>query len=147
MALREGSDDESFEEVLEERDVYTKDGRKKGKMVIVNKITVHKSVKNVITPERSPAMTRHSWSLIDQDSPISRSSSRDSLLSPTSWRKSFVGTRSQFDLHIEDIKSKKYSIKYIKTSSKLILFQTFYWQINFNVSNIGKFKENGNAAI
>lgn len=113
--LHEGSGDEMYEEVLEERDVYSKDGRKKGKMVIVNRVTVHKSVKNITTPELSPAMTRHSWSLIDQDSSMSRSSSRDSLSSLTTWRKSFVGTHSQFDLHIEEIKSKPYSkVKYLK---------------------------------
>lgn len=99
-----GSGDESFEEVLEERDIYTKDGRKKGKMVIVNKVTVHKSVKTVTSPEQSPII-KHSVSF-DRESSMSRSSSRDSIQSPTTWRKSFVGTQSQFDLHIEEIKSK-----------------------------------------
>jgi len=105
--LREGSDDETFEQVLEERDVYTEDGRKKGKMVVVNMVTVHKSVKPVTSPESSP-VTKHSLSFDRESCSISRSSSRDSLSSPKSWRKSFVGTMSQFDLHIEEIKSKHY---------------------------------------
>lgn len=103
--MRDGSGDETFEEVLEERDVYTKDGRKKGKMVIVNMVTVHKSVKTISSPEENPAI-KHSLSFDLEDS-MSRSSSRDSLLSPNTWRKSFIGTRSQFDLHIEEIKSKQ----------------------------------------
>lgn len=98
----ERSSAETFEEVLEERDLFTKDGRKKGKMVIVNTVTVHKSVKLLNSPE----LSKHSLSMDHLESPISRSSSRDSLSSPKMWRKSFVGTRSQFDLHIEDIKSK-----------------------------------------
>jgi hypothetical protein len=102
--LCDGSSDETFEQVLEERDVYTKDGRKKGKMVIVNMVTVHKSVKTINSPESSPVV-KQSLSF-DRENPISRSSSRDSISSPQSWRKSFVGTRSQFDLHIEEIKSK-----------------------------------------
>lgn len=103
--FRDESGDETYEEVIEEHDVYTKDGRKKGKMVIVNMVTVHKSVKTVTSSESSPVL-KHSFSY-DRESPISRSSSRDSLSSSKSWRKSFVGTRSQFDLHIEEIKSKK----------------------------------------
>jgi len=103
--LRDGSGDETFEEVLEERNVYTKDGRKKGKMVIVNMVTVHKSVKTISSPEASPVI-KHSLSF-DREGSMSRSSSRDSLSSPNTWRKSFVGTRSQFDLHIEEIKSKQ----------------------------------------
>lgn len=102
--MRDGSGDETFEQVLEERDVYTKDGRKKGKMVIVNMVTVHKSVKTISTPEESPVV-KHSF--FDREGSMSRSSSRDSLSSPNTWRKSFVGTRSQFDLHIEEIKSKQ----------------------------------------
>lgn len=101
--LREGSDDETFEQVLEERDMYTKDGRKKGKMVVVNVVTIHKSVKPV-SNEPSPVI-KHSLSFDREGCSISRSSSRDSLSSPKSWRKSFVGTMSQFDLHIEEIKS------------------------------------------
>jgi len=104
--LRDGSGDETFEQVLEERDVYTKDGRKKGKMVIVNMVTVHKSVKTISSPEENPII-KHSLSF-DRESSMSRSSSRDSLTSPNVWRKSFIGTRSQFDLHIEEIKSKQY---------------------------------------
>lgn len=101
----DGSGDETFEEVLEERDVYTRDGRKKGKMVIVNKVTVHRSVKTIASPELSP-LVKHSMSF-DRESSMSVSSSRESLSSPKTWRKSFVGTRSQFDLHIEEIKSKR----------------------------------------
>lgn len=106
--MRDGSSDETFEQVLEERDVYTKDGRKKGKMVIVNMVTVHKSVKTITSPEASPVV-KQSLSF-DRESPMSRSSSKDSISSPKSWRKSFVGTRSQFDLHIEEIKSKHYKL-------------------------------------
>lgn len=105
--LRDGSGDETFEEVLEERDVYTKDGRKKGKMVIVNMVTVHKSVKTISSPEAN-SIAKHSLSF-DREGSMSKSSSRDSLSSPNTWRKSFVGTRSQFDLHIEEIKSKQCS--------------------------------------
>lgn len=104
--LCEGSGDETYEEMLEEHDVYTKDGRKKGKMVIVNKITIHKSVKTVTSSDLSPVI-KHSFSF-DQGNSMSRSSSRDSLSSPKSWKKTFVGTQSQFDLHIEEIKSKRY---------------------------------------
>lgn len=104
----DGSSDETFEQILEERVVYSKDGRKKGKMVIVNKITVHKSVKTISSPELNPA-TKHSLTF-DRESSMSRSSSKDSLSSPSTWRKSFIGTRSQFDLHIGEIKSKQYHI-------------------------------------
>jgi len=104
--LREGSGDETFEQIIEERDVYHKDGRKKGKMVLVNMVTVHKSVKAVTSPESSPVV-KHSLSF-DRESPLSRSSSKDSISSPKSWRKSFVGTGSQFDVHIEEIKSKNH---------------------------------------
>jgi len=76
-------------------------------MVIVNMITVHKSVKTISTPEASTPVAKHSLSF-DREGSMSRSSSRDSLSSPNTWRKSFVGTRSQFDLHIEEIKSKQY---------------------------------------
>lgn len=81
-------------------------------MVIVNMITVHKSVKAIGNPEAGtseasiPAV-KHSLSSFDREGSMSRSSSRDSLSSPSTWRKSFVGTRSQFDLHIEEIKSKQ----------------------------------------
>lgn len=107
--LREGSGDETFEEVLEERDVFDGDGRKKGKMVIVNRVTVHKTVRAVTgcSPPAEPVRPR-SLSYDRGSSPLSRSSSRDSLSSPGSWRKSFVGTGSQFDVHIEEIKSKRW---------------------------------------
>jgi len=82
-------------------------------MVIVNMITVHKSVKAISIPEASTSeasipVVKHSLSSFDREDSMSRSSSRDSLSSPNTWRKSFVGTRSQFDLHIEEIKSKQF---------------------------------------
>lgn len=107
--VREGSDDETYEEVLEERTVYHKDGRKKGRMVIVNMVTVHKSVQAVAAAE--PVGPLGPFDLSVARTPLSRSSSRDSLSSPKSWRKSFVGTGSQFDVHIEEIKSKRPSVR------------------------------------
>lgn len=76
-------------------------------MVIVNMITVHKNVKAISIPEANIPVVKHSLSSFDREGSMSRSSSRDSLSSPNTWRKSFVGTRSQFDLHIEEIKSKQ----------------------------------------
>lgn len=74
-------------------------------MAIVDEIPANTSLKTISGNELSPVI-KHSLSF-DRESSISRSSSRDSLSSPKTWRKSFVGTRSQFDLHIEEIKSKQ----------------------------------------
>lgn len=115
--MHDGSSEETFEQVLEERDVYSRDGRKKGKMVVVNMVTVHKSVKTVSSPDPSPVSKKSLT--FDRENSISRSSSKDSLSSPKTWRKSFVGTRSQFDLHIEEIKSKQFNTLNTKKVSKL----------------------------
>ncbi|XP_050520741.1 uncharacterized protein LOC126894091 [Daktulosphaira vitifoliae] len=100
---REGSSEETFERVIEERDVYSKEGILKAKIVVVEKKTVHKSIKVIEGPEHNKVTKP---ALHELESSRSRSSSYDSLSSPTIRRKVFTGTKLQFDNHIEEIKSK-----------------------------------------